>query len=789
MNFVRLLIWPVVVGFAIVAHAGAPLARRSLEPDKRSGHAPVSSDTFQTQIVPLLSKYCYGCHGNGKRKGDFALDAYQNLESVKADPKAWEKILQNLRQETMPPARKPKPSSAEHERITRWIEEAVFHCDCDNPDPGRITLRRLNRAEYNNTIRDLVGVTFRPADDFPADDSGYGFDNIGDVLSVPPVLLEKYLTAAESILDAAIVTTDPAKVRRKQFPAESLPGTAPGESADGGARLLSREGDIHVDFNFPKAGEYALRARAYGQQAGAELPRMRFRLNTNALETFDVAATSGESKVYQHTLRVAAGTNRFSAAYINNFVDRKKGLDRNLYIEHLEIEGPLDVPLDPPPASHARIFFKGPNATNDNAYAKAIIERFAARAFRRPPAGDEVERLVTFSAKARKQGESFERSIQLALQAVLVSPHFLFRGELSPEPDNPNVAYALDEYALASRLSYFLWSSTPDERLFELAAKGRLRRNLETQILRMLKDPKSRALVDNFAGQWLQLRNMRIVTPDAATYPKFDERLRDAMVKETEMFFEGIIQDDRSVLEFLDADYTYVNERLARHYGMPGVRGESFQRVSLRGTGRAGLLTQGSLLTLTSNPTRTSPVKRGKYILENILGSPPPPPPPDVPELKEVKLAGTLRQRMVQHRENPMCASCHDRMDPIGFGFENFDGVGAWRERDDGYAIDPAGQLASGEAFKGSLDLTRILAKTKRDDFTRCLSEKMLTYALGRGLEYYDKCAVAGITKRLRRGGYRFSALVRAVVDSVPFQERRGEARRTVALNEAEPRQ
>jgi hypothetical protein len=763
--------------------AGTSSTRRLLAPEKSEAQASASTEVYQTQIVPLLSKYCYGCHGNGKRKGDFALDGYRNLEAIKADPKAWEKVRQNLRQESMPPAQKPKPSSAENQRITRWIEDAVFHCDCDNPDPGRVTLRRLNRAEYNNTIRDLVGITFRPADDFPADDSGYGFDNIGDVLSVPPVLLEKYLTAAESILGAAIVTTDPAKERRKHFPAESLPGTAPGEGADGGARLLSREGDIHVDFKFPKAGRYALRARAYGQQAGDELPKMRFGLNTNTLETFAVAAIGGESKVYETTWQVAAGTNRFSAAYINNFVDRKKGLDRNLYIEYLEIEGPLDTPPDPLPASHARIFFREPKTTNDNAYARAIIERFVTRAFRRPANGEEVDRLVTFAAKARQQGETFERSIQLALQAVLVSPYFLFRGELNLEPDNPNTAYPVDEYALASRLSYFLWSSMPDDALFELAARGRLRRHLQSQISRMLKDPKSRALVDNFAGQWLQLRNMRIVTPDATTYPKFDEGLRDAMVKETEMFFERIVQDDRSVLEFLDADYTYVNERLARHYGLEGVHGESFQRVSLRGTGRSGLLTQGSLLTLTSNPTRTSPVKRGKYILENILGSPPPPPPPDVPELKEVKLAGTLRQRMVQHRENPMCASCHDRMDPIGFGFENFDGVGAWRERDEGYAIDPAGQLVSGETFQGSQDLTRILARTKRDNFTRCLSDKMLTYALGRGLEFYDKCAIEGISKKVRRGGYRFSALVRAVVDSVPFQERRGEARRTVAAN------
>jgi hypothetical protein len=319
----------------------------------------------------------------------------------------------------------------------------------------------------------------------------------------------------------------------------------------------------------------------------------------------------------------------------------------------------------------------------------------------------------------------------------------------------------------------------PDDELFALAQQGRLRQQLDPQVRRMLKDPKSRALVDNFAGQWLQLRNLRIATPDAKTFPNYDEDLRTAMQKETETFFEHVIREDRSVLDFLNANYTFVNGRLARHYGLKKIAGDEFQRVSLKGTGRSGVLTHGAILTLTSNPTRTSPVKRGKYVLENILGTPPPPPPPDVPELRETKLTGTLRQRMEQHRENPSCASCHARMDPIGFGFENFDGIGAWRQKDGEFPIESAGALVTGESFKTPADLTAVLVKQKRDEFVRCLSEKLLTYALGRGLEFYDKCALDQITKGAFRKGYRFASLVLEIARSVPFQQRRGEEDKT----------
>jgi hypothetical protein len=450
------------------------------------------------------------------------------------------------------------------------------------------------------------------------------------------------------------------------------------------------------------------------------------------------------------------------------------------------VVGPLQAQALP--ESHKRIFFRAPTAATKREVARSIVQRFSTRAYRRPVTAAELNRLMRIFDEADSQKESFEAATKLALEAVLISPHFLFRGELHPEPDNPRLVHPVSEYALASRLSYFLWSSMPDDELFALAEKGKLRKNLEAQVRRLVRDPKSQALVENFAGQWLQLRKLELATPDAKVFPDFDEPLREAMRKETELFFASIVRDDRSVLEFLDANYTFANERLARLYGLAGVHGEEFQRVSLRGTQRGGLLTQASILTLTTNPTRTSPVKRGKWVLENILGSPPPPPPPDVPELKdnsEARLTGSLRQRMEQHRQNPNCASCHARMDPIGFGFENFDGIGAWRARDEGFAIDPAGELASGETFKGPNDLKSTLLKQKREEFVRCLTEKMLTYALGRGLEYYDKCAVSGVTKALEKDGYKFSSLILGVVKSAPFQMRRGEGSTLAPAQEA----
>ena len=756
---------------------------------RNAGTATRKAD-FQKDIKPLLSQYCYGCHGE-KKKGDLDLRIYVDEASVLKDQKVWEKVIKNLNAHEMPPEKKPQPTPEERELITSWVEAKLAKAYAGGKnDPGRVTIRRLNRAEYNNTIRDLVGVDFQPADDFPADDVGYGFDNIGDVLSMPPILLEKYLAAAEKILDAAIVTEDPNRSRVKRFEAYALEGTAPGDTVGDGARSLTREGDIFLTFKFPRTADYILRARAYGEQAGPDPARMTFRLAGKDLQTFDVEAVESAPKIYEIRVKVEAGKQRFAAAYINNYVNPKdpnpKNRDRNLIIHYLEVEGPLNVEPQPLPESHRRIFTRQPTPATKDQIARQILNNFARRAYRRPVAKEEVDRLIKLFGMADKEGESFENSVKLALEAVLVSPHFLFRGELQPHPRDPNSIHPIDEFALASRLSYFLWSSMPDDELFALAERGKLRKTLDAEVRRMLKDPRARALVENFAGQWLQIRNLKLIAPDTVQFPEFDDNLRAAMEKETQLFFEAIMKEDRSVLDFLDSDYTFVNERLARLYSIPGVGGEQFQRVSLKGSHRGGLLTQASILTITSNPTRTSPVKRGKWILENILGTPPPPPPPDVPDLKEGKeavLSGTLRQRMEQHRANTMCASCHARMDPIGFGFENFDGIGAWREKDGSFPIDPAGKLVSGETFQGPADLKQILLNRKKEEFLRCLSERLLTYSLGRGLEYYDRKAVDQIAQNLAKNKYKFSSLVLGVVKSAPFQMRRGEEEKDLARN------
>ena len=777
----------VALVLAYVRWVAAPPARPAGKPPVLLG-ADGQPASFEDHVRPVLAQYCFGCHGE-KRKGGLDLRFYATAGGVINDPRVFEKVLQQLEARTMPPENKPQPAPAQRALLTAWIDSRLHYCDCTQPDPGRVTLRRLNRTEYNNTIRDLVGVASKPAADFPADDVGYGFDNIGDVLSLPPMLLEKYLAAAQRVMDAAIVT-GPVPPPVKRIPGKDLQG---GSGGGGDVRTLASEGELAVEFPFPKAGDYTVRVRAYGDQAGPEPVRMAVRLGGKELRAFEVKARKDSPSVYEVPVRGEPGSNRIALAFLNDYYrpedPNPANRDRNLHVVQVEMLGPLETQLPPLPESHRRIFFCAPESPTKEARrqcARKIIERFARRAFRRPVTSAEVERLERFFMAAQTDGENFEQSVKRALQAALVSPHFLFRGELQPEPDNPEAVHPVNEIALASRLSYFLWSSLPDEELLRLAEQGALRRSLEAQVRRMLRDPKAGSLVENFASQWLQTRNLETITPDQTEFPAFDPELRGAMRQETELFCAAIMRDDRSVLEFVDADYTFVNERLARHYGLRDVAGAAFRRVSLRGTPRGGLLTQGSILAITSNPTRTSPVKRGRWVLDNILGTPPPPPPPGVPELKEGKstpLSGTLRQRMEQHRDDPLCASCHARMDPIGFGFENFDAIGAWRERDGELPIDPAGRLVSGESFRGPADLRSILIGAKRDEFVRCLSAKLLTFALGRGLEYYDRCAVDEITRETAQNQYRFSSLVWAVVKSAPFQLRRGDSRGGVVKN------
>lgn len=738
---------------------------------------------FTADVQPLLARFCIRCHGGEEPEADLRLDRFKSPADLAAAREVLQTVLDNVEAGYMPPEDKPQPSAQQRQAIVAWLsaELSAGH-DPTQASPGRVTMRRLNRVEYNNTIRDLVGVDFEPAADFPSDDVGYGFDNIGDVLSLPPILMEKYLAAAERITEAAIVVPDPIEVQSVRLQAEHIQQTGAADRLprDVRVRTLASNGEIYTTHRFPKTGEYILRARAYGQQAGPEAVKMAFRIEGRDVDTVDVTAVSRSPKTYETRVRVEQGVRRVAVAFINDYYapdakDPKLRGDRNLYVDYIEIQGPVRVELVNLPPTHRRIVFVTPSATRSRTEcARQIIEPFAARAWRRPLAPDELDRLVNVFHLGASQGESFERSIQLALQAVLVSPHFLFRVEIDRGPLSSSGAYRISQYELASRLSYFLWSSMPDDELFDLARQGDLRKNLDAQVRRMLADPKSQALVDNFGHQWLTTRNLAIAEPDPKLFPKFDEKLRADMLKETELFLAAVIREDRSILDLIDADFTFVNQRLAAHYGLPGVQGDQFRRVALPDNRRGGVLTLASVLTVTSNPTRTSPVKRGKWVLENILGTPPPPPPPGVPELEEdeqVRLTGSLRQRMEQHRTNPTCASCHSRMDPIGFGFENFDAVGAWRQRDGKFAIDPAGTLPSGESFDGPAALKAIF-KQNKDGFTRCLAEKMLTYALGRGLEPYDRHAVNEIVAATARGDYRFSSLILATVHSRPFQWR-----------------
>ncbi len=751
---------------------------------------PASSPDTTENVRALFSKYCLSCHEGDKSEGNVNLKKLLDQGSHAGNRKPWARVKENVEGGTMPPEDNPQPTEDEVAVLRDWVDAEMKKVDCDHAiDPGRVTIRRLNRVEYNNTIRDLVGVDFHPADDFPSDDVGYGFDNIGDVLSLPPILMEKYLAAAETVAHQAIVAGASSQGQLRTFEGEGLESAGGSPYSDDG-RSLASESEITVEHKFPRDSSYILRVRAFGQQAGNEPAKMAIKIDGKSLKTFDVAAVEGEPGTYELKQKLRGGDRRFAAAFVNDYYEPDNPdpnkRDRNLIVLSLEIEGPLNEPGDPLPESHKRIIFRTPKTAEEfHEAASAVIERFMRRAYRRPVTGGEVAKLIRLAELARENGDGFERGIQLAVQAVLASPQFLFRVELyRPERDKKGKVIdaaggaRLNDFEVAARLSYFLWSSMPDDELSKLALEGKLRNDdvLEAQVRRMLRDPKAQAFVENFAGQWLQLRNLKTVSPDLDQFKTFDEPLRDAMQQESELFFASIMREDRSVLDFIDCDYTFLNERLATHYGIPNVKGPKFRLVKLKNPERGGLITQASVLTVTSNPSRTSPVKRGKWVLEQILGSPPPPAPPNVPILaddKKAMLTGTLRQRMEQHRADPSCASCHARLDPPGFGLENYDAVGAWRDKEGEFAIDASSKLPTGEAFTGPAELKAIL-KTRKTEFVNCLSEKMLTYALGRGLEDYDVCTVEKIVKGVSADQYRFSRLVLEIVKSDPFLKRRG---------------
>jgi hypothetical protein len=752
---------------------------------------------FDQNVSSFVKQNCAVCHNENLKTAGLSLTQYHDTASMLHDRDVWEKVVRRVRAGEMPPKGIPRPKPEAIATVTNWIEAQFSEADRTAPaDPGRLTAHRLNRAEYNNTIRDLLAVNFQPAADFPADDSGYGFDNIGDVLSVSPVLMEKYLNAAIKIANRAIPSDALPRPTRVRYSPEHSPN-------DDGFALDNK-------FEFPAEADYDLRVAINGRK---EPFRLHMFLDGKEIQTDDVIVEKEKPRSYELKMHVTYGEHVFSAtmeprtptpeevaaaakmkqeeeaAYqraIAKHPEDAKEIARQravsnppIYIDTLEVRGPYN-PLRPPlPESYRRVFICGHPAGHHTAEcARVNLAHLERLAYRRPATADEVNRVARLVAAAQNDGMTFEQAMRVGLEAVLVSPNFLFRIERDPKPDDPTAVHPVNDYELASRLSYFLWSSMPDEQLLQIAGERRLHDPavLNAQVKRMLQDPKSNAMIDNFAGQWLELRNLDSIHPDPDEFPQFNAQLRRAMYTESQMFVESIVRNDGSILDFLSGKYTFLNERLAKFYGIPGVKGDQFRRVSLDGTERSGVLTQASVLTITSYPTRTSPVLRGKWMLENVLNAPPPPPPPGVGSIdaKGGPLAGTMRQQMEKHRASPMCAGCHTKMDPLGFAFENYNAIGQWRTEDANQPIDASGTLPNGKSFNGSAELKTILMGD-RDAFAECLTEKLMVYALGRGLEGYDRRALKQIATSLGGNGYRFSTLISGIVNSVPFQMGRGD--------------
>jgi len=843
---------------------------------------------FRHEVQPLLAEYCYDCHGDGANKGGISLDGFKSDQAMLGDHDLWFKALKNLRAGIMPPPKKAQPDAGQRKRIEQWIKAAVFAEDARNPDPGRVTVRRLNRVEYRNTIRDLMDVDFDTGKEFPPDDAGYGFDNIGDVLTLPPMLLEKYLAAAKAVVTKAVPSVPGVPAEKvivgRSFSGEVGPSSRTNRNAMAtNALTLSyyEQAAVSNALTVEHTGHYQLlidftaNERFVDNKFDYNKCRLIFKADGQALHSKEYAREGGRAFHYEFEQDWKAGEHELVLEIHPLTPDQKQVRSLTVRFDSVTVRGPLDQKSWVRPKNYEKFFPKDApkGASARRTYARGILEPFVQKAYRRPVEAKTVDRLVTLAESTYSQkGKTFEEGVSQAMVAVLASPRFLFREE-SAEPGRGKIHPLVDEYALASRLSYFLWSSTPDEELMRLAGEKKLRAHLDAQKRRMLEDPKSVALVRNFVGQWLQTRDIETVQIDArqvlfrevaptpeltpAIDPDREKRmarfrelraeeetndlamtvaekrelqqvhdglfgpgttsvqpsqtnqltqagrtnrfrgfrgqfraprveltadLRRAMRQETEMTFDYILRKDRSLLELLDSDYTFLNERLAKHYGLTNlnVTGDEMVLVKLPSESpRGGIITQGSVLAVTSNPTRTSPVKRGLFILDNLLGTPPPPPPPDIPPLEDAAKAMkdkklTLRETLALHREAPLCSSCHNRMDPLGLALDNFNAMGMWRDQEKGQPIDAAGKLLSGESFTNVQELKKILANNHATEFYRTMTEKLLTYALGRGLEYYDVAAVDVIVERLEKSKGRPSELLAGIIESAPFQKTRG---------------
>jgi hypothetical protein len=771
----------------------------------------VSVPTAAAQTGPAsdyraaLDRYCVSCHNQRLLTANLNLDkAGVDLGAVPNHAATLEKVLHKLQTGSMPPPGLPRPSAESYRQFAGWLEAELDRAAAARPNPGRPTAHRLNRAEYTNAVRDLVALDIDARSLLPTDDLSFGFDNNADLLGLAPGLLERYMSAAQRIARVAVgdPTLRPAIETYKVSPllvqdermSEELP--------------FGSRGGLAVQHYFPLDGDYTIRLRLvrdniYTIRGLGEPEQIDVRVDGALVHQFTAGGPGAVKRGteadadFEVRLPIKAGRHHVSATFpkrtvavggvlpehlpVGNFLlsgtARATGLRELMGIASLQIGGPYNgtAPADTP--SRRAIFTC--QGDKDEKCAETILSRLARRAFRRPVGRDDVEALMTFYRDGRRNA-TFDRGIQQALARILVDPEFLFRVERDDPKAAPGAAYRISDLELASRLSFFLWSSIPDEELLAAAENGKLKNRavLAAQVKRMLADGRSSTLVSNFAAQWLQLRKIRAVTPDVNQFPEFDENLRLAMQRETELFIDSQIRADRGIGELLTANYTFLNQRLARHYGVDGVYGSQFRRVTYPDDRRAGLLGHGSILTVTSHATRTSPVLRGKWVLDNLLGAPPPPPPADVPALPEKGQGNepaSVRARLEQHRTNPVCASCHSRMDPLGFALENFDGIGKWRVRDeDGGPIDAGAALPEGVSFEGPSAL-RTLLDSRREQFAATVAAKLLTYALGRGVEYYDNPALRAVVRSAAASDYRWSSVILGIVESVPFQMRRAE--------------
>jgi hypothetical protein len=787
----------------------------------------------QTSQRAMLDKYCVTCHNSKTKIAGLTLDK-MDLSNVSDNAETWEKVVKKLRTGAMPPLGMPKPEKATVDEFLSWLEGSIDKAAALHPNPGRPALHRLNRAEYANAIRDLLALDIDSSEFLPTDDASFGFDNVASVLGLSPALQERYIAAAGKISRLAV--GDPAtspivdtyRVRSDISQDDHIEGLP-----------LGTRGGVLIHHNFPLDGEYVIKVKLlkstvdllFGGNAQDET--LEIALNGERVKTLTINPTKKEKpkepkpevKVnndgfdpaaatklsmsqppdsLEARLFVKAGPQTVTVAFLKKTLapveDLVEPFERSTFdpsdpkglphVLSVSIGGPFEAKGSGDTPSRRKIFTCHPATSSEEIpCARKIISTLAAHAYRQPVSDSDLETLLGFYQEGRNRSASgngtFENGVEMALRRLLASPQFVFRFERDPagfasNKAGPDANYRISDLDLASRLSFFLWSSIPDDELIHLAAQGRLENPavLEQQVRRMLADPRSEALVDNFAGQWLYLRNLRGVAPDLETFPNFDDNLRQAFKTETELFFGSIMHEDHNVLDLLSANYTFVNDRLARHYGIPNIYGSQFRRVTVTDDARRGLLGQGSLLIVTSVATRTSPVQRGKWLLENIMGTPPNPPPAGVPPLKENTTGGkplTVRERMEQHRANPSCAGCHKVLDPLGFALDNFDAVGAWRTLgEDGSSIDATGVLADDTKVNGPVDLRKALL-SRPNVFVGTMTEKLMTYALGRGVEYYDMPAIRAIVHEAARNDYRFSSLILGVVKSTPFQMRRSQ--------------